>query len=77
MTTTTLIDGREMPSGCWLVKADREVMDQHMTRMRSIRTAADRRVYLETVERSQGKEWRDALAKRFADEWEMKKAQLK
>lgn len=35
-------------------------MADHMQRMRGIRNAADRRVYLEGVERSQGKAWRDA-----------------
>ncbi len=69
----TLIDGREMPAGCWLVKAEREAMDEHMGRMWALRSSADRRVYLSIVERSQGKAWADALKQRFGDEWEAKK----
>ena len=65
----TLIDGREFPAGCVLVRHEREVMASHMERMRGIRNAADRRVYLDGVERSQGKKWRDALAAEFTAEW--------
>lgn len=69
----TLIDGREFPAGCVLVRHDREVMDSHMQRLREIRSAADRRTYLECVERSQGKAWRDALAAEYAKDWEKRK----
>lgn len=69
----TLIDGREFPAGCVLVRHELEVMADHMQRMRGIRNAADRRVYLEGVERSQGKAWRDALAAEYATDWERRK----
>lgn len=69
----TLIDGREFPAGCVLVRHEREVMASHMERMRGIRNAADRRVYLDGVERSQGKAWRDALAAEYAADWERRK----
>lgn len=69
----TLIDGREFLAGCVLVRHEREVMADHMQRMRGIRNAADRRVYLEGVERSQGKAWRDALAAEYAADWEKRK----
>jgi len=65
----TLIDGREFPSDSVLVRHEREVMASHMERMRGIRNAADRRVYLDGVERSQGKKWREALAAEFAAWW--------
>lgn len=69
----TLLDGREMPSGCVLVRIEREVMADHMRNMRGIRRADDRRVYLDGVERSQGKAWRDALAAEYAQDWERRK----
>lgn len=68
-----LIDGREFPAGCVLVRHEREVMAEHLARMRSIRAAADRRVYLDKVERSQGRAWRDALAAEYAKDWERRK----
>lgn len=37
------IDGREFPAGCVLVRHEREVMAEHLARMRAIRAAADRR----------------------------------
>ena len=43
-------------------------------RMRGIRNATDRRVYLDGVERSQGKAWREALAAEYAADWERRKA---
>lgn len=70
----TLIDGREFPADCVLVRHDREVMADHMERMRAIRNSSDRRVYLDGVERSQGKKWRDALAAEYAADWERRKA---
>lgn len=69
----TLIDGREFPAGCVLVRHEREVMADHMANMRRLATAASRE-YLDGVDRSQGKAWRDALAKRFVAEWEKARA---
>lgn len=69
----TLIDGREFPSDSVLVRHEREVMAEHMKQMRR-RTTADRREYLEGVERSQGKAWRDALAAEYLAEWEKARA---
>lgn len=68
-----LIDGREMPAGCWLVKADREVMKDHLGAMWRAGTTEARRVYIETVRRAQGDAWAEALKQRFADEWEAKR----
>ena len=68
-----LIDGREMPAGCVLYRHERELMDGHMKRMKDIRTNADRQIYLDGVERSQGKAWRDALAAEYAAWWEARK----
>lgn len=48
-------------------------MATHMQCLRSIRRADDRRVYLDGVERSQGKAWRDALAAEYAADWEQRK----
>lgn len=69
MTEVTLIDGRTFPPDSVLVRHEREVMAEHMKQMRR-RTTADLREYLEGVERSQGKAWRDALAAEYLVEWE-------
>ena len=65
----TLIDGRTFGESSVLVRHEREVMATHLSNMRR-RTTAGRREYLDGVERSQGKAWRDELAKRFTEEWE-------
>lgn len=72
--TVRLIDGREFPADSVLVRIERDVMAEHLQRMRGIRNASDRRVYLDGVERSQGKAWRDALAAEYAADWERRKA---
>jgi len=73
MSDVTLIDGRTFPADSVLVRHEREVMAEHMKQMRR-RTTADRREYLEGVERSQGKAWRDALAAEYLAEWEKARA---
>ena len=47
-------------------------MATHLSNMRR-RTTAGRREYLDGVERSQGKAWRDALAAEYAADWERRK----
>ena len=69
----TLIDGREFPSDSVLVRHEREVMASHLANMRR-RTTAGRREYLDGVQRSQGKAWRDELARLFTAEWEQARA---
>lgn len=68
----TLIDGRTFDESSVLVRHEREVMATHLSNMRR-RTTAGRREYLDGVERSQGKAWRDALAAEYAADWERRK----
>lgn len=74
MTTVTLLDGRQMPEKCWLVKAEREVLADHVASMWRLDTHG-RRVYLENVQRSQGQAWRDEVARLFLAEWQEKRIQ--
>lgn len=69
VSDVTLIDGRTFPESSVLVRHEREVMADHLANMRR-RTTASRREYLDGVERSQGRAWRDELARRFTEEWE-------
>lgn len=68
-----LIDGREMPATSELVRMEREVLAAHVETMWHLSTAG-RREYLAGVQRSQGDAWRQAVADRFASEWDAKRA---
>lgn len=65
----TLLDGREMPEKCELVRMEREVLASHVAAMWRLDTVG-RREYLAGVQRSQGQAWRDAVARLFLAEWE-------
>lgn len=69
MNTVTLIDGREVSSDSPEWKEECLMRDRHLSHLKRTPGSADRRIYIETVERIEGKEAANRLKAKFTEWW--------
>jgi hypothetical protein len=65
-----LADGRDVPNDSPLARHERQALSDHLSDLQSRRGTEARREYLEGVQASMGKAYRDRLAAMFLASWE-------